>query len=66
MSTAGNLVFGGSVEGQFFALDALTGKELWRSNVGGLIISGPITYLSGGKQLVSIAAGNALFTFGLD
>ena len=58
--------FGGSVEGQFFALDTDTGKELWRSNIGGLVISAPVTYLSDGKQLVSIAAGNALFTFGLD
>ena len=65
MSTAGGLVFGGSVEGQIFALDTSTGKELWRSNIGGKVISAPVTYLSDGKQLVSIAAGNALFTFGL-
>ena len=54
------------MEGQFFALDTATGKGLWRANIGGLVISGPVTYLSDGKQLVSIAAGNALFTFGLD
>jgi alcohol dehydrogenase (cytochrome c) len=66
LSTAGNLVFGGTDEGQFFALDARTGKELWRANTGGMIAAGPISYLSKGKQLVSIAAGSAIFTFALE
>src|SRR5690348_6471563 len=66
LSTAGQLVFGGSDEGYFFALDAETGKELWRQNLGGIIRANPVTYLADGKQLVSIAAGNAIFTFGLD
>ncbi|MEO7651928.1 MAG: PQQ-dependent dehydrogenase, methanol/ethanol family [Bryobacteraceae bacterium] len=66
LSTAGGVVFGGTNEGHFFALDAATGKELWRINTGGQVIAGPMTYLSGGKQRISIAAGSALFTFGLD
>jgi alcohol dehydrogenase (cytochrome c) len=66
LSTAGNLVFGGVDEGQFFALDAESGKELWRANTGGMIAAGPISYLSKGKQLVSVAAGSAIFTFGLE
>ena len=66
LSTAGNLVFGGLDEGHFFALDAESGKELWRANTGGMIAAGPISYLSKGKQLVSVAAGNAIFTFGLE
>jgi alcohol dehydrogenase (cytochrome c) len=64
LSTAGNLVFGGTDEGQFFALDAISGNELWRASTGGLIAAGPVSYLSKGKQLVSIAAGSAIFTFG--
>jgi len=63
LSTAGNVVFGGTNEGQFFALDSATGAELWHVSLGGLIAAGPITYLSNGKQQVTIAAGNALFTF---
>jgi alcohol dehydrogenase (cytochrome c) len=35
MSTAGGLVFGGSREGWFYALDATTGKPLWRFSCGG-------------------------------
>lgn len=65
LSTAGGLVFGGDNEGHFFALDDLTGKQLWRADTGGMIIAGPITYLSRGKQRVSIASGSAIFTFGL-
>jgi alcohol dehydrogenase (cytochrome c) len=65
LSTAGQLVFGGSDEGYFFALDAETGKELWRQNLGGMIRANPVTYLANGKQLVSIAAGNAIFTFAI-
>ena len=66
LSTAGNVLFGGSVDGYFFALDAATGRELWRINVGGLVHAAPITYLNNGDQYVTIAAGGAIFTFGLD
>ncbi|MCP5112938.1 MAG: PQQ-dependent dehydrogenase, methanol/ethanol family [bacterium] len=65
LSTAGGLVFGGNNEGQFFALDDESGKELWHAKTGGAIIAAPITYLSNGKQYVTIAAGSAIFTFGL-
>jgi alcohol dehydrogenase (cytochrome c) len=65
LSTAGDIVFGGSVDGYFYALDALTGKELWGMNLGGRVHAAPITYLGDGRQYVSIAAGSAIFTFGL-
>ena len=60
------MVFGGANEGQFFALDSKTGAELWRANLGGIIAAGPVSYLSNGKQQITIAAGAALFTFGLE
>ena len=66
MSTGGGLVFGGCDEGYFFALDAITGKALWRFQTGGKIISNPISYLSDGKQRVAIAAGHAMYVFGLE
>lgn len=65
LSTAGNLVLGGTAKGVFFALDTRTGKELWRLDLGGRIHAAPITYTVAGQQYVSIAAGSALFTFGL-
>jgi alcohol dehydrogenase (cytochrome c) len=66
LSTAGGLVFGGTDEGQFFALDAQNGKELWRAQLGGVIVAAPVTYLSQGKQQVVIAAGHSIFVFQVD
>jgi outer membrane protein assembly factor BamB len=59
------LVFGGSDEGYFFALDGASGKELWRLNTGGRIRANPVTFLSKGKQVIAIAAGSSIFTFAL-
>ena len=65
LSTAGDLVFGGTVNGFFFALDAHTGEELWHVNLGSKVHAGPISYAVDGKQYVTIAAGSVIFTFGL-
>ncbi len=65
MSTAGDLVFGGSADGFFFALDGLTGEELWHRNIGGSVHAAPMGYAVNGKQYVAIAAGNAVFSFAL-
>jgi alcohol dehydrogenase (cytochrome c) len=66
LSTAGDLVFSGTMEGDFFALDALSGKLLWRFQTGGEIWSNPITYQFEGRQYVSVAAGSSLIVFGLE
>jgi alcohol dehydrogenase (cytochrome c) len=65
LSTAGNVVFAGGSgpKGLFVALHAETGKELWRTRLGGWIHAGPITFLNQGKQLVAVAAGNGLYVF---
>jgi alcohol dehydrogenase (cytochrome c) len=65
MSTAGGLVFSGTMEGDFFAVDAESGELLWRFQTGGAIYANPVTYLSEGKQFIAIAAGSALVTFAL-
>jgi alcohol dehydrogenase (cytochrome c) len=65
LTTASDVVFGGGKEGHFLALDARTGALLWTAALGGQINSGPMTYAVNGKQYVAIAAGSALFTFGL-
>lgn len=64
LSTAGGLVFG-SQGGNFFALDAKTGRELWRVVTGGRIRAAPITYTRSGKQMITIAAGRDILTFAL-
>ncbi len=66
LSTAGGLAFASTREGYFFALDAATGKLLWRLQTGGEIHANPISYLSDGKQRIAIAAGHAMFVFGLE
>jgi alcohol dehydrogenase (cytochrome c) len=66
LSTAGGLVFAGTNEGDFLALDAATGKSLWRFQTGGSVQANPMSYLSDGKQHVAIAAGNAIFAFAVE
>lgn len=65
LSTDGGLVFAGD-QAWFVALDAATGQELWRYNVGGKIAAAPVTFLSDGHQLVTIAASRLILTFALD
>jgi alcohol dehydrogenase (cytochrome c) len=66
MATAGNLVFGGTLEGMIFALNATTGERLWTFSSNGPVFASPISYTANGKQLISIAAGDLIVTFGLD
>jgi alcohol dehydrogenase (cytochrome c) len=65
LATGGGLIFSGNREGYFMALDARTGKPLWKFRTGGVVIAPPITYLLNGKQYVGVAAGDALITFAL-
>ena len=65
MATAGGLVFVGGRDGQFIALDARDGKELWHFNTGGSIRSSPMSYTVAGKQYVAIVGKTAVFTFTL-
>ncbi len=65
LTTAADLLFTGGREGYFHALDARTGALLWNASLGGQVASGPMTFEVEGKQYVSVAAGHALFTFGL-
>ena len=65
LSTAGGVVFTGDAEGNFIALDAASGKYLWHFQTGAAIYASPMTFAVDGKQYVAIAAGSALFTFGL-
>ena len=63
--TGGGLVFGGSPEGNAFALDATTGRALWNFQTGGGFASNPMSFLQDGRQHVAVAAGNSLFVFAL-
>ena len=58
-------VYVGALDCYLVALDAATGKPLWDFQTGGAIEANPISFLIDGKQHVAIAAGQALFVFGL-
>ena len=66
LATAGDLVFSGSVDGYFYALDAVTGAELWHIGLGGPVHASPMTYAVDAQQYVTMTVGNVLYTFALD
>ena len=58
LSTAGDVVFYGTMEGWFKALDARTGEQLWQFKTSSGIIGQPTTWRGpDGKQYVSILSG---------
>lgn len=57
-TTAGNLVLTGELTGDFLALDARDGRELYRFNTGGPIGGGVITYEVAGRQYIAVASGS--------
>jgi alcohol dehydrogenase (cytochrome c) len=65
LSTAGDLVFGGGMEGNFVALNARTGELLWHANLGGPNASGPISYAVNGKQYIVGTGEGVLYAFAL-
>jgi alcohol dehydrogenase (cytochrome c) len=65
LATAGGLVFGGSIDGYVFALDAWSGADLWHRSVGGAVLAAPISYAVHDVQYLSIAAGDTIVTFSL-
>lgn len=65
LSTAGGLVFGGSNEGNFYAVSADMGKPLWDFQTGSSMESNPISFSVRGRQYIAVAAGRAVFVFGL-
>jgi lanthanide-dependent methanol dehydrogenase len=58
LATAGDVVFYGTMDGWFRAVDARTGKLLWQYQTGSGIIGQPISYRGpDGKQYVAVLSG---------
>lgn len=57
MTTAGGLVFFGTPEGEFLALDDTTGEVLWSFQTGSGIVGQPVTWEADGEQFVSVVSG---------
>src|SRR5947209_11048737 len=57
LATAGDVVFYGTLEGYLKAVDAKTGKELYKFKTPSGIIGNVMTYTHGGKQYVAVLSG---------
>jgi lanthanide-dependent methanol dehydrogenase len=72
LATAGDVIFFGTMDGWFKAVNARTGEQLWQFKAGSGIISQPTTYKGpDGKQYVAVLCGiggwaGALVSGGLD
>ena len=65
LTTAGGLVFFGESSGGFAAIDARTGKYVWRFETNHAIKGSPMTYAIDGRQFVAIASGPNILSFAL-
>lgn len=57
LSTSGNLLFQGDLDGAFRAYNATNGEELWNYPTQGGIMAAPMTYELDGEQYVAVAQG---------
>ena len=57
LATAGDVVFYGTLEGYLKAVDAKTGKELYKFKTPSGIIGNVTTYMHGGRQYVAVLSG---------
>lgn len=57
LATAGDIVFYGTLDGYLKAVDAKTGKELYKFKTPSGIIGNVNTYTHGGKQYIAVLSG---------
>src|SRR5262249_17939393 len=62
--TSGGMLFTGDLNNDFLAIDAASGKTLYRFNTGGTIGGGVLSYELGGKQYVATTSGVVSGFFG--
>jgi quinohemoprotein ethanol dehydrogenase len=58
LSTAGNLVFQGTTNGDFIAYRADTGEKIWSYKTGASILAAPSTVMVDGKQFILVPVGS--------
>lgn len=63
-ATSGGVLFTGDLNNDFLAIEARTGKTLYRFNTGGSVGGGVISYEIGGKQYVATTSGVVSGFFG--
>ncbi len=60
LATAGGVVFGGTADRRFFALDAENGERLWETRLNGDISGAPVTFTVDGRQYLAVGAGGRI------
>jgi outer membrane protein assembly factor BamB len=70
MTNSGNVVTAGDVLFQaigrdFYALDAISGKQLTKISLKVVTSSSPLVYSARGKEFVAIASGNSVVALSL-
>jgi outer membrane protein assembly factor BamB len=65
LGTAAGILFYGDASGYFVAVDERDGKTLWRVPLNATIKTSPMTFASGGQQLIALAVGSNIVCFGL-
>lgn len=64
LTTASDLLFIGQPDGNLLALDARSGRELWRFQTGAAISASPVSYEIDGVQYIAIYAGGTGIPYG--
>jgi alcohol dehydrogenase (cytochrome c) len=64
LTTASDLLFIGQPDGNLLAMDATSGRELWRFQTGAAISASPITYQIDNEQYVAILAAGTGIPYG--
>lgn len=57
LTTDGGLVFSGTPDQKFYALDARTGKVLWEHHMSSGMIGQPVSYRVDGRQYIAVQSG---------
>ena len=57
LSTAGNLVFEGTAQGNLEAYRADSGQKLWSADAQSGVVAAPMTYTVNGEQYIAVLAG---------
>ena len=65
LGTSGGVLFYGDPNGDLVAADERSGATLWHVPTNDVIKASPITYMTGGKQVVALAVGSSIMCFGL-
>ena len=57
LTTAGGVVFVGSLDRMFLAYDAATGAQIWKTRLNDVPSSAPISYSANGQEYVAVVVG---------